>query len=35
MVAAPEKSAPFFLPLAALLTVEGSDVQDMQEHKII
>lgn len=34
-VAAPEQSAPFFKPLAALLIVEGSDVQGMQDHKII
>lgn len=35
LVAVPEQSMPFFQPLAALLTVEGSDVQDMQDHKII
>lgn len=34
LVAAPEQSAPFVQPLAALLTVEDSDVQDMQDYKI-
>lgn len=34
LVAAPEQSAPFFQPLAALIILEGSDVQDMKAHKI-
>lgn len=35
LVAAPEQCAPFFQLLDALLTAEGSEVQDMQDHKII